>query len=80
MVRIDEDLYGRIEAHKRDDETFSEAIERLLASPSLLSIAGLLDEAEAEEFEAAIDAAEADFDAELDEIVDEFETTGDSRE
>ena len=26
-VRIDEDLYERIEAHKGEDETFSEAIE-----------------------------------------------------
>lgn len=74
MVRIDESVYERIEAHKRDEETFSEAIERLLTSPSLLSLTGILaEEEDAAAFEAAIDEAEADFDAELDEVVDEFE-------
>jgi len=74
MVRIDESVYERIEAHKRDDETFSEAIERLLASPSLLSLAGILeDEDDAAAFEAAIDDADADFEDELDRVVDEFE-------
>jgi len=74
MVRIDESVYERIEAHKRDEETFSEAIERLLTSPSLLSLTGILaEEEDATAFEAAIDEAETDFDAELDEVVDEFE-------
>lgn len=39
-VRIDEALYEHIEAHKRDDETFSEAIERLIDGYSLLDFAG----------------------------------------
>lgn len=39
-VRIDEDLYRRIEAHKRDDETFSEGISRLTSDHSLLAFAG----------------------------------------
>lgn len=73
MVRIDEDVYERIAAHKREDETFSEAIERLLASPSLLSLAGMLDEDDAAEFEAVVDAADEDFEDELDAVVDEFE-------
>lgn len=73
MVRIDADVYERIEAQKRDDETFSEAIERLLASPSLVSLAGILDEEAAAEFESAIDDADAEYEAELDEVVDEFE-------
>lgn len=73
MVRIDESVYDRIEAQKRDDETFSEAIDRLLASPSLRSLAGILDEEEAAEFEAAIDDADSEYEADLDEVVDEFE-------
>jgi predicted CopG family antitoxin len=40
MVRLDEGLYERIEAHKRDDESFSEAIDRLIDDYSLLDFAG----------------------------------------
>ena len=39
-VRLDEEVYKRIAAHKRDDETFSEAIGRLTSKYSLLAFAG----------------------------------------
>ncbi|MFC7043264.1 antitoxin VapB family protein [Halonotius sp. GCM10025705] len=39
-VRLDEEVYERIAAHKRDDETFSEAIDRLTSDYSLLAFAG----------------------------------------
>jgi len=29
-VRLDEHVYELVESHKRDDETFSEAVERLI--------------------------------------------------
>ena len=35
-VRLDEEVYRRIRAHKREDETFSEAIDRLVDDWSLL--------------------------------------------
>jgi len=38
-VRIDEHLYGRIEVHKHEDETFSEAIERLTDHYTLVDFA-----------------------------------------
>jgi predicted CopG family antitoxin len=53
-VRLDEDLYERIAARKRDDETFSEAIERLVGGPSLHEFRGLFSEEEVETVEAAI--------------------------
>ncbi|AUX09044.1 hypothetical protein AArcSl_1413 [Halalkaliarchaeum desulfuricum] len=37
-VRLDEDVYERVKAHKRDDETFSEAVARLLQDVSLLDL------------------------------------------
>lgn len=40
LVRLDEEIYERIAAHKRDDETFSEAIGRLTSDYSLLAFAG----------------------------------------
>lgn len=73
MVRIDEDLYERIEARKRDGETFSETINRLVASPSLLDLVGILDEEDATEFEAAIEEADAAYDEDLEEVVEEFD-------
>ena len=39
-VRLDEEVYERIAAHKRDDETFSEAIDRLTSDYSFLAFAG----------------------------------------
>ena len=40
MVRLDEDVYERIKSKKRDDETFSAAIDRLTSEYSLLDFAG----------------------------------------
>lgn len=39
-VRLDEDVYERIKAHKREGETFSEAIDRLTSEYSLLDFVG----------------------------------------
>ena len=37
-VRLDEDVYERVIARKRDDETVSEAVDRLLRDVSLLDL------------------------------------------
>jgi predicted CopG family antitoxin len=55
MVRLDDDVYERIEAHKREDETFSEAIDRLIGVPSLRTLAGILSDEEAEEFREVVE-------------------------
>ncbi|PSQ06801.1 hypothetical protein BRC97_05930 [Halobacteriales archaeon QS_6_71_20] len=38
-MRLDEEVYERVRAHKRDDETVSEAITRLMGDVSLLDLA-----------------------------------------
>jgi len=38
-VRLDDDVYERLKSRKRDDETFSEAVDRLLGEWSLLDFA-----------------------------------------
>lgn len=38
-VRLDEDVYERIESQKREDETFSDAIDRLTDDYTLLDFA-----------------------------------------
>ena len=40
MVRLEENVYERIKSKKRDNETFSEAIDRLTSKYSLLEFAG----------------------------------------
>jgi len=65
-VKLDSDVYERVKAQKRQDETFSEAIERLIGSQGV-SLLDLVDEdAEfdeegyEEEIEALDRAARAD--------------------
>lgn len=53
-IRLDDEIYERIRAEKREDETFSEAIERLIGDVSLLELAGGLSEEAAAEAKAAI--------------------------
>lgn len=53
-IRLDDEIYERIRAEKRENETFSEAIERLIGDVSLLELAGGLSESEAQDAKAAI--------------------------
>jgi|JXWS01.1.fsa_nt_gb predicted CopG family antitoxin len=55
-VRLDEDVYERVKAHKQDDETFSEAVARLMRDVSLLD---LVDDGEAYAAERAREQKEA---------------------
>ncbi|ERH13912.1 MAG: hypothetical protein J07HB67_00165 [halophilic archaeon J07HB67] len=69
-VRIDEDLYRRIEAHKRDDETFSEAIDRLIDGWSLLDLADTLDSETADAHRDAIEESEQAGTAAVEELLE----------
>lgn len=48
-VRLDDYVYERIKGEKREDETFSEAVERLIGDSSLLDLVGILSDEKAEE-------------------------------
>lgn len=72
-VRLDEDVYERIRRLKDDDETFSEAIDRLTGTRSLAELGDVVDEERAAEMRAAVDAADEADAAEVDEVVDRFE-------
>lgn len=58
MVRLDEDVYERIKSKKRDDETFSAAIDRLTSEYSLLDFAGGYDDEDAERHRGLLERAE----------------------
>ncbi len=53
-VRLEEDVYERVRSKKRDDETFSEAIDRLTSGASLLDLQGTLGDEDAEDVREAI--------------------------
>ena len=72
-VRLDEDVYEAVRARKHEDETFSEAVERLVGGPSLLEIAGILSDEEADAFREAVDDVDAVDDEDLGELVGRFE-------
>lgn len=50
-IRLDDDVYERLRDVKRDDETYSEAVERLLPGGSLLDLAGILEPEDVNEIE-----------------------------
>ncbi|MEE6210347.1 antitoxin VapB family protein [Salarchaeum sp. III] len=47
-IQLSEEAYERLAAHKREDETFSEVVLRLAGERSLLDIAGVLSDEEAD--------------------------------
>jgi len=54
-VRLEEDVYERVKERKRDDETFSEAVERLLSTYTLLDFAAETSPEGVEEMERALE-------------------------
>ncbi|WP_415380417.1 antitoxin VapB family protein [Halosimplex sp. TS25] len=54
-IRLSEEAYERLAAHKREDETFSEVVLRLSGERSLLELAGILNDEEADALRDAVD-------------------------
>ena len=66
---LDENVYEHIRAHKRDDETFSEAIERLISGYSLVDFAGGLAETDVGRMHEAINEVNDEY---ADDITEEL--------
>lgn len=77
-VRLDKNVYERVKSEKRPDETFSEAIDRLIGGTSLLDLVGILTDEEAAEFRAVIDETDEYAVDEIDEVVERFEGNSNS--
>jgi predicted CopG family antitoxin len=72
-VRLDDDVYERIKRRKRADETFSEAVDRLVGGESLAELGEIFTDEDVAEMEAAIaEADEADA-REVEELLDQFD-------
>jgi predicted CopG family antitoxin len=72
-VQLDKDVYERIKSENRPDETLSETVKRLIGGPSLLELAGILSDEEADEFRDAIDESDVAGVREIDEFVGRFD-------
>lgn len=66
-IRLDDEVYERLEAFKRDDETFSEAVERLLSGRSLLGLVGLWTAGEVDAVRTTLEAADEDAMADIED-------------
>lgn len=54
-IRLSEEAYERLAAHKSEDETFSEVVLRLAGERSLSELAGILSDQEADALRDAVD-------------------------
>lgn len=70
-IRLSEEAYERLEAHKRSDETFSDVVLRLAGERSVLELAGILSDEEADALERAIDERRDRRRKELEALADE---------
>jgi predicted CopG family antitoxin len=72
-IRLSEDAYERLAAHKREEETFSDVILRIAGERSLLELAGILDDEDADAMHAAVEERRERRSGELEEVADEME-------
>ncbi len=54
-IRLSEEAYNRLVAHKEDDESFSDVVLPLAVERSLFELAGVLSDEQADAFEDAIE-------------------------
>lgn len=71
-IRLSEDAYERLAAHKREGETFSDVVLRLAGERSLLDIAGVLSDEDAEDLRDAVEERRNRRRDELEDVTDEL--------
>ncbi|WP_135806933.1 DUF7557 family protein [Halorussus marinus] len=72
-VRLNDDLYQRIEANKHEGESFSETIERLIDNRSLRDLQDVFDSEQVDEMRDAIKLLEEEDAAEVRELDERFD-------
>ena len=73
QIRLEDDVYERIKANKRDDESFSDAVDRLIGGRSLRDLRNVFDEDQVSEMRDAIEAADQADRGEVREVAERFE-------
>lgn len=73
QVRLDDDVYEYIRSQKRSDESFSDAVERLIGGRSLRELRDVFDDSQVAEMRDAIDAADEVDREEARDVAERFE-------
>ena len=73
QIRLDDHVYERIKANKQADESFSEAVERLIGSRSFRDLRSVFDEDQVAEMRDAIETATQQDREEVREVAERFE-------
>jgi predicted CopG family antitoxin len=71
-IRLSEDAYERLAAHKREGETFSDVVLRLAGERSLMELAGILTDDEADAMREAVEERRARRREDLENVADEI--------
>jgi len=71
-IRLSDEAYERLKAHKEEEETFTDVVLRLAGEHSLLELAGILDDEEAASMKDAIAGWERRH-SELEGVADEMQ-------
>lgn len=72
-IRLSKEAYERLATHKKENETFSDVVLRLAGERSLLELAGILTDEQADVLEAAIKERRNHRREELDGVVDRLQ-------
>jgi len=72
-IRLSDEAYERLKAHKEADETFTDVVLRLAGEHSLLELAGILDDEEAAAMEAAIEERRERRHTDVEDTADEMQ-------
>ena len=73
QIRLAEDVYERVKAHKRDDESFSDDVDRLIGGRSLRELRGVFDAEQVSDMRDAIEAADQEDRDEVRNVAERFE-------
>lgn len=73
-IRLTEEAYQRLESRKRPGESFSDTVHRIAGERSLLDLAGILSDEEAEEIREAIRKREDRTRERLDRLTEEMDS------
>ncbi len=73
QVRLSDDVYERIKSHKRADETFSEAVDRLIGGKSLRDLRDLFDDNQVTAMREAVEDADREDQQAVREVAERFE-------
>lgn len=66
-IALSESAYRKLKARKREDESFSDVVDRMAGERSLLELAGTVSQEDSEEFRAAINEARESMDRSAEE-------------